>query len=195
MTQASFCPLMNSRVFKNVLEESNESEANFNLAIAILKFAEDSFDSGRTFLKTREFISGQKEAWVIGKKFWEKADSSEANYFTDSERKYYFFHQERFHSILIWFWSEVMTKKACFWLAMGGGGGLKAREREEAQEDSRTLGKKQLLSNRNFGPIFWVQSWIYCRNFRFLTWRVSLKKNLLGKRPFHSISRIKRIIS
>ena len=32
---------MNSRVFKNVLEESNESEANFNLAIAILKFAED----------------------------------------------------------------------------------------------------------------------------------------------------------
>ena len=45
------------------------SEANFNLAIAILKFAEDTFDSGRTFLKTREFISGQKEAWVIGKKF------------------------------------------------------------------------------------------------------------------------------
>ena len=69
MTQASFCPLMNSRVFKNALEESNESEANFNLAIAILKFAEDSFDSGRTFLKTREFISGQKEVWVIGKKF------------------------------------------------------------------------------------------------------------------------------
>ena len=72
MTQASFCPLMNSRVFKNVLEESNESEANFNLAIAILKFAEDSFDSGRTFLKTREFISGQKEAWVFGKKKSEK---------------------------------------------------------------------------------------------------------------------------
>ena len=64
---------MNSRVFKNVLEESNESEANFNLAIAILKFAEDSFDSGRTFLKTREFISGQKEAWVIGKKILRKS--------------------------------------------------------------------------------------------------------------------------
>ena len=29
------------------------------------------------------------------------------------------------------------------WGEGGGGGGLKAREREEAQEDSRTLGKKQ----------------------------------------------------
>ena len=49
MTQASFCPLMNSRVFKNVLEESHESEANFNLAMG-----------------------------HFGKKIFEKADSSSA---------------------------------------------------------------------------------------------------------------------
>ena len=41
MTQASFCPLMNSLVFKNVLPESNESSGNFKIAIAKLKFASD----------------------------------------------------------------------------------------------------------------------------------------------------------
>ena len=120
MTQASFCPLINSRVFKNVLEESNESEANFNLAIAILKFAEDSFDSGRTFLKTREFISGQKEVWVIGKKILRKSYSSGAKYFTDSERKYYFFilnhlfHFRNFH---------FSAEKSLFSTCVGGRGG------------------------------------------------------------------------
>ena len=64
------------------------SEANFNLAIAILKFPEDSFDSSRTFLKTREFISGQKEAWVIlEKKSLKKPIPRRLVYFPDSERK------------------------------------------------------------------------------------------------------------
>ena len=88
MTQASFCPLMNSLVFKKVLPESNESSANFKIAIAKLKFASDSFDSSRTFLKTREFISGQKEAWVIlEKKSLKKSIPRRRVYFSDSERK------------------------------------------------------------------------------------------------------------
>ena len=49
-----------SLVFKIVLKDWNESEGNFNLAQAILKFPEDSFQSWRTILKTREMLQVKK---------------------------------------------------------------------------------------------------------------------------------------
>ena len=62
----------NSRVFKIVLKDWNESEGNFNLAQAILKFPEDSFQSWRTILKTREMLQVKKKSGSFGTKCWGK---------------------------------------------------------------------------------------------------------------------------
>ena len=48
-------------------------------------------------------MGGQKEVWITWNEILRKTDSSEANYVPALERKYNFFHQERFHSKLIWF--------------------------------------------------------------------------------------------
>ena len=86
----------------------------------------------KNFFKDEGIHQWTKRSLGHWKKIWEKADSSEANYFTDSERKYYFFHQERFHSKVIWFWSEVLTKKPGFFTistCVGGGGAWKQERR------------------------------------------------------------------
>jgi len=54
-----------SLVFKIVLQDWNESEGNFNLAQAILKFPEDSFQSFRTILKTRELLQEKKKPGLL----------------------------------------------------------------------------------------------------------------------------------
>ena len=72
-----------------------------------------SFDSGRTFLKTREFISGQKEAWVIGKKFWEKVIPQRRNTLQIRRENIIFFSKNVF--IPKWFGFDLrLWQKACF---------------------------------------------------------------------------------
>ena len=48
-------------------------------------------------------MGGQNGVWIIWNEILRKTDSSEANYVPALERKYNFFHQERFHSKVIWF--------------------------------------------------------------------------------------------
>ena len=87
---------MNSRVFKNILEESNESEANFNLAIAILKFAEDSFDSGRTFFKDEGIHQWTKRSLGHWKKILRKSRFLRGEILYRFGEKILFFYPEPF---------------------------------------------------------------------------------------------------